>query len=99
MKINETNHLKLNAYQNLIQKPTKHHEKVEKSNQLETSNEAKSMTQKHQPDKTREKHIQAIKEIVQSVTYENDFEKTAHKMIDYWTKDRYGRMASMSINP
>jgi len=88
MKINETNHLKFNAYQNLIQKPTKNHEKVEKSDQLEISNEAKSMLEKHQPDKTREKHIQAIKEKVEAGTYEIDFEKTASKMIDFWTKDR-----------
>lgn len=88
LKINGTNHTNLNPYKNLVQKHDVLKKPIQKSDELQISNEAKSMLENHQPSADRIQRINTIKEAVQSGEYEIDFEKTADKMIDYWTKSK-----------
>lgn len=88
MKINGTNHTNFNPYKNIVQKQNEIKDSIQKADKLQISNEAKSMLEKHQPNNDRVQHIKNLKEAIQSGQYEVNFEKTADKMIDFWTKGK-----------
>lgn len=86
MKINGPNKSNFNPYQEQVQKNERQKASIHKEDQLEISSKAKELQKNKQPNKSREKYVKHIKEEVQSGTYQVNHEKTAKKMIEYWSK-------------
>lgn len=84
MKIQGPNPL-INAYkqqrQNHITNKNKH-----QKDQLNISTEAKKLQQHKHYNIERSKYVDEIKQLVQSGEYKVEHDKTAQKMIDFWTK-------------
>lgn len=86
VKIYGTNQSKLNVYNNHIQKQLKEKESIKKEDQIEISNAAKKLQQSKKQPSPRKAYVEEIKQAVQSGEYKVDYEKTAKKMIDFWSK-------------
>lgn len=86
MKINGPNKSSFNPYQEQYQKIERNKASSHKEDRLEISSKAKELLKTEQPNKSREKYVENIKEEVQSGTYQVNHEKTAKKMIEYWSK-------------
>lgn len=84
MKIHRPNQSQLNVYQNQIEKQQQK-QKPEHKDRLQISSEAKRLQQDVQSDKKRAAYVEKIKSQIDSDEYEIDFEKTAKKMIDFWS--------------
>lgn len=54
--------------------------------QLEISSEAMKLQENTKVNAKREAYVQEIKNRVESGQYEINYEKTAQKMIDFWSK-------------
>lgn len=54
--------------------------------QLEISSEAMKLQENTKVNAKREAYVQEIKSRVESGQYEINYEKTAQKMIDFWSK-------------
>lgn len=85
MKIHRSNQVPLNAYHNYMQKYQKPKESVRKQDRLQISEEAKRLQSDEKMDTKRSAYVHHIKEQIKQGTYEIDYEKTAQKMIDFWT--------------
>lgn len=84
MKIQGPNPL-INAYKNQHQKHITNKTEHQKD-RLNISTEAKKLQLDKQYDVERSKYVDEIKQLVQSGEYKVDHDKTAQKMIDFWTK-------------
>lgn len=85
MKINGPNQTNFNPYKHQIQQQ-RDLKKGMKQDQIEISNEAKKLLENDKADPKREAYIQEIKDKVDSGEYEINYEKTAEKMIDFWSR-------------
>lgn len=85
MKINGPNQTNFNPYQNHIQKQMDL-KKNTKQDHIEISNEAKKLLENDKADPKREAYVQEIKDKIDSGEYKIDYEQTARKMIDFWSK-------------
>ena len=85
MKINGPNQTNFNPYKNQIQKQADL-KKDMKQDQIEISNQAKELLESEKADPKREAYLQDIKEKVDAGEYQINYEKTAQKMIDFWSK-------------
>lgn len=86
MKIQGPNFSKINAYKNQLHVRNElKKESTKKEDKLDISNEAKKLQVNKQPVEERKAHVQSIKRAVESGEYEIDYEKTARKMIDFWS--------------
>lgn len=56
-----------------------------KSDQLNISEKAKQLQQQKAQSSERANYVAEIKQLVQSGEYKIDYERTAQKMIDFWT--------------
>ncbi|MBD1223205.1 flagellar biosynthesis anti-sigma factor FlgM [Virgibacillus halodenitrificans] len=84
MRINGPNNTNMNPYKNHFQKQVD--TKTEpKKDQLEISSKAKEMLEKDKPNAERAAYVQEIKQAVENGEYKVDHEKTARKMIDFWS--------------
>lgn len=86
MKIHGPNQTNFNPYKNQIQKQADYKKGVGKEDQLEISSQAKQLQESKNPNAKRSERIQEIKQAVDSGEYKVDPEKTAQKMISFWTK-------------
>lgn len=86
MKIHGPNQSELNPYRNHIQKQAETMKNHQKKDQLEISNEAKKLQQDKKPNTNRAKYVDDIKQTVDTGDYHVDHEKTAEKMIDFWSR-------------
>ncbi|MEN2768731.1 flagellar biosynthesis anti-sigma factor FlgM [Ornithinibacillus xuwenensis] len=86
MKVNGPNQTNFNPYKNQIQKQTDYKKNVQQQDQLEISTQAMQLQENTKVNAKREAYVQEIKNLVESGQYEIDFEKTAKKMIDFWSK-------------
>lgn len=84
MKIQGPNPV-LNAYKQQRQKQISNRAEQQKD-QLNISTEAKQLQKNKHYDIERSKYVDEIKKLVQSGEYKVDHDKTAQKMIDFWTK-------------
>jgi len=84
MKIHGPNQTNFNPYKNQAQKLEKIKNEVTREDHLEISNQAKHLQEKNKASVQREKHVQEIKQAVQSGEYKINYEMTAEKMIDFW---------------
>lgn len=86
MKIQRPNQTHLNVYNNQMQKQQQHKQKLNREDRLQISNEAKRLQQDGQIDKKRTAYVESIKNKVATGNYEINLEKTAQKMIDFWSR-------------
>ncbi|MFD2629171.1 flagellar biosynthesis anti-sigma factor FlgM [Oceanobacillus kapialis] len=84
MKINGPNQTNFNPYKNSIQKHTEIKREA-KQDQLEISNQAKQLQEGEKANPERAAYVQSIKKAVDAGEYKVDAEKTAQKMIDFWS--------------
>ncbi len=86
VKINGPNQTNFNPYKNQLQKQMDYSKDINKKDQLEISNQAKEMLQNEKPSEKRAAHVQHIKDAVDAGEYQVNHEKTAQKMVDFWSK-------------
>ncbi|QKY69944.1 flagellar biosynthesis anti-sigma factor FlgM [Lentibacillus sp. CBA3610] len=86
MKIYGPDQTNFNPYKNQLQKQNDYSKGTDKKDQLEISNQAKEMLENQKTDSTRASHVQQIKDAVDKGDYKINYEKTAQKMIDFWSK-------------
>ena len=86
MKIHGSNQANFNPYQKQIQKQAEYKKEMNPKDQLEISNQAKQLQEHARPNAERAKYVQKIKNAVESDEYQVNHEKTAQKMIDFWSK-------------
>ncbi|MGM8212549.1 flagellar biosynthesis anti-sigma factor FlgM [Virgibacillus sp. W0430] len=85
MKIQGTNLPKLNAYKQQLQKPAHRQQEANRNDQINISNEAKQLQESSITNLRRSEYIQEIKRAVEAGEYTINVEKTAQKMIDFWS--------------
>ncbi|WP_096269427.1 flagellar biosynthesis anti-sigma factor FlgM [Paucisalibacillus globulus] len=86
MKVNGPNQTNFNPYKNQIQKQMEMKKVGKQQDQLEISSEAMKLQENTKVNAKREAYVQEIKNRVESGQYEINYEKTAQKMIDFWSK-------------
>lgn len=86
MKIYGPNQPNVNPYNNQLQKQLDYSKDVTKKDQLEISNKAKEMLESEKASSKRASDVQQIKDAVDKGDYQLNHEKTAQKMIDFWSK-------------
>lgn len=86
MKIQGPNNSKLNPYIQQQQNHAKYKTTFNKQDQLEISVQAKKLQENGKAAHKREAYIQEIKQAIDTKEYQIDYEKTAQKMIDFWSK-------------
>jgi negative regulator of flagellin synthesis FlgM len=86
MKVNGPNQTNFNPYKNQIQKQMEMKKVGLQKDQLEISTEALKLQENTKVSAKREAYVQEIKNRVESGQYEINYEKTAQKMIDFWSK-------------
>lgn len=86
MKINGSNQTNFNPYKNQVQKQAEIKNEVNKKDQIEISSEAKQLQESEKPNAKRASYVQEIKNQVDSGEYKVNHEKTAEKMIDFWSR-------------
>ncbi|WP_068673086.1 flagellar biosynthesis anti-sigma factor FlgM [Oceanobacillus sp. Castelsardo] len=85
MRINGSNQTNFNPYKNILKKQAEVKREVNKQDQIEISKEAKQLQESERPNEKRAEYVQSIKNLVQSGEYQVDPEKTAKKMIEFWS--------------
>lgn len=86
MKIQGSNHTNFNPYKNQIQKHADINKGVNQKDQLQISNQAKQLQGNEKPSSERAGYVQEIKNAVETGEYRVNHEKTAQKMIAFWSK-------------
>ncbi len=86
MKINGPNQTHFNPYNNQLQKHDSKVSQHKQQDQLEISSEAKELQESEKLHPKREAYLQQLKKDIQTGNYEINYEKTAQKMIDFWSK-------------
>ncbi|MCM3740230.1 flagellar biosynthesis anti-sigma factor FlgM [Oceanobacillus luteolus] len=86
MKINGPNHLNLNPYRQQMQKQMDVKKAENRSDELQISKEAFKLQGKDKPHEKRAAVVQEIKQQIATGEYKVDVEKTAQKMMDFWSK-------------
>jgi negative regulator of flagellin synthesis FlgM len=86
MKVNGPNQTNFNPYKNQIQKQMEMKKALKQQDQLEISSEAMKLQKNTKANVQREAYVQEIKNKVESGQYEINYEKTAQKIIDFWSK-------------
>lgn len=85
MKVNGPNQTNFNPYKNQIHKQMEV-KKASKHDQLEISTEAMKLQENTKVSAQREAYVQEIKNRVESGQYEINYEKTAQKLAEFWSK-------------
>ncbi|WP_156288307.1 flagellar biosynthesis anti-sigma factor FlgM [Oceanobacillus salinisoli] len=85
MKINGPNQTSFNPYKNVLQKQAELKKEVKKQDQVEISSAAKQLQESEKPNEKRAEYVQSIKNLVDSGEYQVNPEKTAKKMIEFWS--------------
>lgn len=86
MRIYGPSQSKFNVYNNQQQNQMEHKKDIQKEDQLEISNAAKKLQENEQQQTKRASYVDGIKKAVESGEYKINYEQTAKKMIDYWSK-------------
>lgn len=86
MKINGPNQTNFNPYKNQLQKQADYKNEANKKDQIEISSQAKQLQENEKPNVQRASYVQEIKNAVESGEYKVNPERTAEKMIDFWSK-------------
>ncbi|WP_226037124.1 flagellar biosynthesis anti-sigma factor FlgM [Aquibacillus saliphilus] len=84
MKIQGPNHSNFNPYQKQLQKQAEIKKLTTNEDQLQISDQAKKLQDGDKPNALRQKHVDEIKQSVQSGDYTIDPKKTSQKMLEFW---------------
>ncbi|MCT2537250.1 flagellar biosynthesis anti-sigma factor FlgM [Aquibacillus koreensis] len=85
MKIQGPNNSRINPYQKQMNKQAEIKKDVQnKEDKLQISDEAKRMQSSEEPSAARQKHVDQIKQSVQSGNYTVDPKLTAQKLLNFW---------------
>jgi len=85
MKIHGPNQTNFNPYKKQIQQQQENQNVNSSKDKVEISNKAKQMQEMNKAQAARQEHVEQIKNKVDSGEYQVDANKTAEKMIDFWT--------------
>ncbi|WP_284139263.1 MULTISPECIES: flagellar biosynthesis anti-sigma factor FlgM [unclassified Virgibacillus] len=85
MKIHGSNQTNFNPYNKQLQKLTEHKHAGNQKDQLQISKEAKHLQKAEQGNGQREAYVNEIKKAVEAGEYNINYEKTAQKMIAFWS--------------
>lgn len=88
MKIHGSNMMHIHKYKNQAFKNTVSNEKNNQSDKLNISEKAKQLQESGKMDVKRSNYIQQIKQSVESGEYKVHPERTAQKMIEFWSKQK-----------
>ncbi|MFC0299972.1 flagellar biosynthesis anti-sigma factor FlgM [Virgibacillus soli] len=86
MKIQGPNQTNFNPYKNIQKKLTQQSAGISKNDQLEISDMAKKLQDQGNIQTERKERIEKIKQAIDANEYKVNYEKTAQKMVDFWTK-------------
>lgn len=86
MKIHGPNQTNFNPYKSHMQKQAEVKKELNKEDQLEISSQAKQLQESKKPNAKRAAYVQEIKNAVEAGEYKVNPEKTAEKMIAFWSK-------------
>lgn len=87
MKIQGPNLSNINAYKKMYHTRTEvKHKEANKEDKVNISNEAKQLQVGTQSTEERRQYVENIKQQVQTGQYQVNYEQTARKMIEYWSK-------------
>lgn len=86
MKINGPNQANFNPYKNQIQRQAEYKKALKQHDQLEISSQALKLQENTKSNAKREAYVQEIKNRIETGEYEINYEKTAQKMIDFWSR-------------
>ncbi|GAA0428425.1 hypothetical protein GCM10008934_17660 [Virgibacillus salarius] len=84
MKINGLNQPNYNPYKQQINKQVEVKHDMKKD-QIEISNQAKQLQEDEKPNPARSARVEKLKEAVEAGEYKLNYDKTAEKMIDFWS--------------
>ncbi|WP_342772629.1 flagellar biosynthesis anti-sigma factor FlgM [Oceanobacillus piezotolerans] len=85
VKINGPNPTNFNPYKKIMEKQAAQQKEMKKQDQVEISEQAKQLQETDKPNAKRAAYVQEIKQAIQSGEYKVNAEKTAQKMIDFWS--------------
>ncbi|PKR77981.1 flagellar biosynthesis anti-sigma factor FlgM [Halalkalibacillus sediminis] len=88
MKINPLKNTTFNPYQKQIQKSEDIKTNVQQPDKLEISSQAKELQKGNEIEKARQEKVEDLKQQVQDGKYNVDSQKTAEKMVDFWSNRR-----------
>lgn len=86
MKIHGPNQSNFNPYKKQIQKQQESQNANTFKDKIEISSKAKQMQEMNKAQAARQEQVEQIKNKVDAGEYQVDANKTAEKMIDFWTK-------------
>lgn len=86
MKIQGPHLNHINAYKNQLQKNRESPYNKHRKDQLNISPEAKQLQQTKKMNNKRSEYVQQIKNEVESGKYKINYERTAQKITDFWSK-------------
>jgi len=86
MKIHGPNPGNFNPYKKQMNAQENMRKAEARKDQLEISPQAKKMQEKVKPQPERATYVEQIKATYESGEYRVDLEKTAQKMMDFWSK-------------
>lgn len=86
MKIQGPHFRSIHAYKKQLHQNKESHQKDLKTDDLEISSKAKQLQETNKASMKRSEYIQQIKNEIESGKYKIDYEKTAQKLIDFWSK-------------
>lgn len=86
MKIQGPNLSNINAYKTTFQSRPDVKREEAKQDKVNISNEAKQLQVNTRSTEERRQYIEKIKNSIQTGQYTVNYDKTARKMIDYWSK-------------
>jgi len=86
MKIHGSNPGNFNPYKKQINAQENMRKAETRKDQLEISPQAKKMQEQVKPSPERAAYVEEIKTAYESGDYKVDLEKTAQKMMDFWSK-------------
>lgn len=85
MKINGPNQSNFNPYKNQMHTLANVKKEQKQKDQLEISSQAKQLLENIKPQDERARKVDEIKEKVEAGEYQVNYEKTAQKMIAFWS--------------
>lgn len=86
MKIQRPNQTYLNLYNKQMEKQLQKQENANKKDQIQISKAAKQLQHDIKINENRRESVEAIKNKIDAGHYELDIEKTAEKMIQFWSR-------------
>jgi negative regulator of flagellin synthesis FlgM len=86
MKINGSNFNNLNPYQKQMHKQASLQKGNSAEDKIEISSKAQELLKGNPIEEARKQKVEQLKNDIQNGDYQVNYEQTARKMVDFWTK-------------